>query len=291
MTYNITDIIEQMQLERNIDPTKIYCIQTGSPIGSINLDELQLAIDTCGCDDIESIIDDLEIRTLISMRPSIAWNSLDSRSIHRLRLKAPKQLLSYLMNRCYEPRNSTGNLKISWPQRISNYRERIKMWQWINSMSLEQETLNQLLLVLLRLDADFNLNTIEWHKNFLSPFAITTPESAQSYIDGLWEWHERLDKKKASAERQAKMSAEFWANRGNTVMRDATTKLIIEVTPKSEATLLRQAKKKADDEIMILLRTVMDSDEPQPKRTAVAAKPKGLIPAGSFKFALTRKAS
>lgn len=286
-------IVRETMNTHGVDPTRIYCIQTGAPIGRISLSELKLAIAVIGSDDVEDIADELATRTFASMRPSIAWNVIDSRTYNRLRLRCPRELLSHLMIRLYEPRDPSGNLKVPYHQRITNLRSRVAMWKLIESLPIDADRLNRLLLVLLRIDSMFNLNAVAVKSAFPAPATMTSDEAIDSYIEQIEEWHEYLWNQKSRLERQAKLSNEFWASRGNSVTRDATVKAFLEAKPPAESTIKKSKKKAADNEMLNLLQAIMDAaqagDAPESAvpETLRAAKPsekpvqQGVIPAGA----------
>jgi hypothetical protein len=289
----MTRLSELMEGDRGINPAHIYCIQTGHPMGRVDIAERILAVDMIRANSEEELMDDLEIRTLLSMRPSIVWNSLDSRSIHRLRMLAPRQLLSYLLIRCYEPRDPNGHLNMPMSQRLDMYRGRIQMYRLVEFMPIGKEKLNELLLALLSIDSMFNLNAVAVDTGFPAPATITSDEAATHYISELWKWFDWLYAKKSKAERQAKLSSEYWGNRGNSVTRDATIKLTIESKPRAEATVKKLAKKAADNDMVTLLKGIMEAAEkgeaPVTQEMKPAAKPTGFIPAGGLRLNLAGK--
>ena len=282
--------VEDKMIEsRGINPRGIYCLQTGEEIGIISREELTLAIFLADADSEEELFDDLEVRCLAAMRPSIAWNVIDSKTLHKMRLRRPRQLLSYLMIRMYEPRdNQYSRLKLPFDRRIANLRARVQMWQLVSALPLDELQLNELLLVLLRIDALFNLNHVAIKNTLPAPATMVNREATQAYIDRMNEWLEYLYAKKIRQDNLAKAGAEFWM-RGATTSRDASVKLFLEVKPKSETTLKREAKKKADSEMEALLKSIMDAAAQGADLKTVASptpKPQGFIPAGGLKLNL-----
>jgi hypothetical protein len=283
---DLIDFCNRMEIDRGVNPQVIYAIQTGEPIGLIALDELVGAIQLIQAEDEEELMDDLEIRTLAAMRPSYLFNITDSKTMNKLRVMYPRKLLSYLVNRLYEPRDPCGNLKLTFEDRIRFYRARVQQWRLVEFIDISDEHLNQILLVLLRIDGLFNLHSLTPPK-FMFADCHSNPAGADNFIKQLWTWHDSLYTKKMADERQAKASNEFWGNRGSTLTRDAAINATLEAKPRSEATQTRLQKQAKSNELMVMLKGIMDAasnDTAQSASQPPIPKLK-LIRAGSINFA------
>lgn len=150
---NLVDDVCKFALDNeSVDVSFMYDYHTGAPIGRINSDELQFAIEEEACEDIESLADAMIVRCVASMRPSPAMNKPDRTTIRKLVLSRPRHALAYLLNRLYHPLS----LKRSAEESFAALRGRIKMFQLVESF--EVSVVHELTHWLLEVDSTFNLS-------------------------------------------------------------------------------------------------------------------------------------
>lgn len=291
--FDLDAFAARMVEQVGIDPRFIYCAQTGEPIGRLNDEELQLAIHMAGTDNEDELIDDLMTRTLMAMRPSVGWNIVDSRTLNRMRVVRPRQLLSHLMIRLYTPKETGPALKLSFEQRMTNSLSKIQIYQICAILPVTDKQLNRLLLTLLRIDSTFNMNEVAVKTSFPGLANIIDDESFDSYMKQLLDWESWLWKVKARADKADKTAREYWSNRGSSLTRVAAAESFKESTPPSETAKKKQEKKRVESEFLDMLEEIIeaaDSESQAAKPVEPAVKPvPGVFKPGQFKLNLARK--
>ena len=258
-----SDLITAMILETGINPTLIYCQVTGKPIGQISdiaFDTMIQLIRPCSDDDC---ISELWTRTIASMRPSPAWNMIRGDSLSKMLDADPRGLLSYLMNRLYDPLDGVASRKMSMDTRLGYLANHIKVWNRIATLQIDREVMNQLLLVLLELDSKYGL------RNHAHPavtdsinLSLTQHSDQLALVRHLNAWLDSLNAKAEKAMRdQAASDRSYLA--GNRTTRSAYVKQFTRVTPPSKTKAAATAKTAQAD----YLDSIMDSiwkDGPAP---------------------------
>ena len=113
-----------------VDPLRMYCLHTGKPMGTLDIDELAEAIyEESDDDELESVVDGLVVRTVISMRPSPALNKPDLATIREMSVRRPVDALAYLLNRLYGSRDLITKRQ---PDAFKALLERIKTHRVLN---------------------------------------------------------------------------------------------------------------------------------------------------------------
>src|SRR4051812_5829833 len=90
------------------DYFRVYCSITGKPFGFLNSEERHslLSLVCESNDDADGACDDLWLRVIGSMRPSLKWNVWRDRdAMVKLRRTDPRETLAYLINRMFAPHN------------------------------------------------------------------------------------------------------------------------------------------------------------------------------------------
>ena len=169
----ITQIVKDVsRVEQGFDPYGIYCQFTGARIGSTLKEEMDSLLAYIGGVDADDIADDLAMRILASMRPSIRWNKMRAETLQQLRVTDPVGTMAYLMNRLFAPLN---HRKTRLEDMLSSYRERIEAYKMIQSWGTTDES-NTIFYMLLELDAKWNLDT-EY-----PPFSFRTFADCESMV-------------------------------------------------------------------------------------------------------------
>lgn len=250
-------IIEKMEAEHGIQPFNLYCSITGFQIGSLCEAQISLiwaAIDINESDD--EIIDELWARVISSMRPSPAWNYIKHETIDRLRLVAPLQVCGYLLGRYYMPRDRAYTpLARTFEDKVFDGMNRIKASQVVCSLELTDEQLDKFIGALLLLDSHFGLDRIAL-PIAASPFDLDLSEP-DAVIESLEKRYSDLVHEKLKLERQARLHATHFADGGNRLVRHAAMKHSIQIRPKSEAVMKREATKTQVTEMTNLLAQLM----------------------------------
>lgn len=138
--------------EIGFNPAYLYCQVTGKPIAKST--ELVDLIESLK-GDVDGVIDDVALRVLASMRPSVFWNAMREHSLQDMRLQRPIELCAYLLNRLFAP--STGVDKLALPDRLGMYSDRIKSYALLAQWGMD-ERLDSMMFMLLELDAKLNLS-------------------------------------------------------------------------------------------------------------------------------------
>lgn len=279
--------------ELGVDPTKIYCSITGRPIGTLDESILFDIFEESGFQDLDELMDDLLLRTLCSARPSPSWNIVDRKSLDIYRKTRPAETLAYLLSRLYEPSRS---LKISFNERIKGYHQRIQIYSVVTRILETGINLDEWMFLLVDIDGLYNLNTLPIPKNdilaslVLIAEAHENKESWDAFMGEWREWHGKLFDSYMAKQRAA-LRQDNWI-KGNSLAGPARVNLWSDRQPKSEATIKREAKKKLDDEITVLLRTIMDNAEKGKDSEPVTPKPvRGVIRPGQLNIAALKAAS
>lgn len=231
----INNVIDAFIINYGFNPENIYCQVTGKPIGRFETEEFEAIVDELQGDD-ESAADDLAMRILASLRPSLRWNKFRDTTLVDMRVKHPVETLAYLVNRLFHPLN---HRKTAIGDLLRFYEQRIKAFAMLSEWGVNDST-NTLTYLLLELDAKWNLDT-EW-----APFSwddFFNAESMSHRIELLQKWQERRiadwDKKMAALEYQTK-----WSRTGNAIAKPAYASAYMENRPVSKVEIKKQEKRK-----------------------------------------------
>jgi hypothetical protein len=104
---NHDQAINQFHKDYGFDPFRIYCQVTGKPFATILEEEMDsvLSLVCESNDDADAAAQDLWLRVVASMRPSLKWNKFRSNTLAELRVSDPIETLAYLVNRMFGPHN------------------------------------------------------------------------------------------------------------------------------------------------------------------------------------------
>lgn len=230
----VYDVILAFQEAYGFDPQGVYCQLTGKQIGSFLDSEFDALIESLGALDPEEMVDDIAIRLLASMRPSIRWNVMREESLKELREAEPVDTLAYLINRLFAP---LGYRKLGVQALLADYEHRIKTHQLCSEWGVNDST-NTLLYMLLELDAKWSLDLefppFSWRDFFEA-------ESMNHRIEMLQAWYERRveawDKKVKADAMQIK-----WSRTGHALAKPAFMAEYLAAKPLSKTAEKKQAK-------------------------------------------------
>jgi len=233
MTPFQTKLIDELEAETGVNATISYCQVTGQPIGYLTqdvIDELFVSIPETDEDDIKS---EILTRTLMSCRTSPAWLLLRRDTLDKIRLSQPNKLLAYLMNRLCSPIDN-NKLHMTLEHRTQLMASRIKMWGLLQSIQINEVQLNKLLLILLELDARWNLDRLAMPRNIPHILATQSFEGVANILVFLSEWLEaKIQKEIADQKHLAESDRSFV--RGNSAVKVAYLQEVIRQTPPGEA--------------------------------------------------------
>lgn len=288
----LAEAIEICVSNTGVNPSVVYCLQTGRPIGRFD-DQIMIEIfDEIpdAPDNDEEIMDDLLTRTLCSMRPSPGWNNLDRQSLNLYARTRPAETLSYLLIRLYEP---TNGLKVDFNRRLGLYHRRIQIYKMVEALATQSEIdLSDWLYMLVEIDAMYNLNSLPVPGNdiLLTLAALesereskpeTKSEAFEEFLSAWRKWHKGYYDSYEKRQKQA-IRQDQWL-KGNPLASSARLTMFMAAKPKSEATIIRESKAKLDNEMTNLLRSIMNkAAEGQVSQTPTVSQPKGFIPAGGL---------
>lgn len=237
----LSEIISTFTDSYGFDPSGIYCSATGKRVGSTHIEELESLINLIGGEDSEQIVDDIAMRLLASMRPSMKWNKFRAESLAEMRRTDPIETLAYLINRMFAPQN---RLKIGVTQMMVFWENRIRAFDVIKSWGVNDST-NTLTYMLLELDAKWNLDTeqppFSWIAFFVdAPDMDARIEMVQHwYADRMIEWEKRLRLEETMTK---------WFRHGSALAKPAFRDAFMESKPLS-ATGIKAAEKQAEKEM------------------------------------------
>lgn len=150
MTHTFSEVSEQIKFAYGFDPQYHYCAATGKPIGFAFIDELTEVIDSIP-GDIESVADDLAMRIIASMRPSVKWNRIQPDDLNLWGQKHPIETMAYLLNRFFEPAKGQP---LHW---FKTSLDRIKLFQWLLAQPITGAKIDSIRLMLLELESKQSL--------------------------------------------------------------------------------------------------------------------------------------
>jgi hypothetical protein len=237
----ITDIIDSCVAHHGFDPSGIYCQLTGKRIGSTPMEEFESVVNLVGCDSADEIADDIAIRVLASMRPSLKWNKFRAESMAQLRKSDPTEMLSFLLNRLFAPLN---HRKIGIDNLLGTYADRIRGFQLLNEWGVTDAT-NTLLYMLLEVDAKWNLDTesapfTAYDFFFDAATMEHRVEMVQAwYANRMIAWEKRL---------KAEEQMTKWYRFGNALAQPAFRDAFMESKPLSP-TAIKKAEKDAEKQM------------------------------------------
>lgn len=237
----ITDIIDSCVAQHGFDPSGIYCQLTGKRIGSTPMEEFESVVNLVGCDSADEIADDIAIRVLASMRPSLKWNKFRAESMTQLRKSDPTEMLAFLLNRLFAPLN---HRKIGIDNLLGTYADRIRGFQLLNEWGVTDAT-NTLLYMLLEVDAKWNLDTesapfTAYDFFFDAPTMEHRVEMVQAwYANRMIAWEKRL---------KAEEQMTKWYRFGNALAQPAFRDAFMESKPLSP-TAIKKAEKDAEKQM------------------------------------------
>lgn len=147
LTQKHQEVVEAYNTNHSpLELNKLYCSVTGKTIGFV-ADNAYSALIESLTGSPEEIADELEIRLIASMRPSIEWNMMRVESIADMRKTSPNDVLAYILNRFFFP-TKTNDFNLH----CANLRQRIRCYIMITE-SMTAEQIKPLLHQALRLDA------------------------------------------------------------------------------------------------------------------------------------------
>jgi hypothetical protein len=262
------------------DPTHIYCQVTGKPIAQTHSEEFEALVDSLGVVDAEQAADDLAVRLLASMRPSMRWNVFRDDSLVIMRQKHPVETLAYLLNRMFAPLNFR---KISRRDLLADLEHRIKTFQIISEWD-KASHFDTLIYMLLELDAKWSLDTESAPFNWQDFFV--TADTMDARVDLLQQWYNRRvadwDKKQKADEMQTR-----WMRSGSALAKPAYMAEFLAAKPLSKSAAVRESKKEEKAFFAGLLSEILmgrvDDEEEKAAITpnpALVVRPKGILKFG-----------
>lgn len=267
MPINSEAVILAMVEETGINPSFIYCWHTGRTIGSIHASVFADVLTEIGSEDVDSIIDELLVRSLTNVRPSPLWATVDPETLRRYITTRPGEVLAYCLNRLYE---APDRLKTTASQRLNNYQLRIKRWEIIQRLLDSKRDLTQWLYMLVEIDAKYNLNKLPIPDSDIIA-TLTEMAQTQEAYDGFMEswkkWYFPL-KQQYEKKRDSELREERWL-RGNALVGPAYLKMFMESRPPTK-TGEAKAKKAADSDFFDSIFSEVMNAKPSPHAERMA---------------------
>lgn len=238
----ITEACHIVEQETFVNPSRVYCAVTGKPFARLDDETLtDIFTEIPSSMDAEELCDDLLLRTLSSMRPSPAWNSLDYDSLRGYVQTRPAEVLAYCLNRLFEPNNG---LKQSSDSRLFRYQQRITRWVHIRDFVACGFDVSEFLYWLIEIDAKYNLTTLPVPADELITFGLVTDHVGLKLFRDRWiAWysplHAEYEKRQKAAIQQAN-----WL-KGNSLAKRAHFDLWLDRKPTIPVGSGAEAKKQA----------------------------------------------
>lgn len=269
-TFDVPALIEYMMGNMGINPFTIYCQLTGKPIGRIDADELAPFM----TGDIEQVADDLFVRIIASMRPSIHWNVMREDSLDTMAKSRPIETLAYLMNRLFQPNDF---YKLPLAARMDDQHQRIKLYEFLSKCG-ECERGN-LYAMLIEVDAKMNLTQQRIDMRCVD-FMLDYDESMKK----LTAWYLACIKRWNKSQK-AEQDSRNWF-KGNTMAKPAFFRSFMEAKPETKVAAKVRVKKERDTSLDALFDEVMaESKEVMamtPETGLMAKTPASATPVKSF---------
>lgn len=241
-SYDVASLRAKVLEIEGIDIQGVYCLATGKRMGLFDESEILAAIDEIGTDDEESLIDDLLVRVVASMRPSPAMNMPNRATIREMASTRPVDAIAYLINRLNGHRDLlTKRSEHSFQPLIDRIATHVK-WTALHAAGVD---LTPWIHWLLELDAKMNLHDIQApgygeHKQPL--LTQVTVENQAELLAAFEAWvFERL---KEYDKRDKEMLAQARWIRGNTFARQAYVRSWLENPEVARRKDEHKAKKK-----------------------------------------------
>jgi len=237
------------------DPAGIYCLITGKSVGLASVDEIEYVIESHK--DAEQAADDLAMRALASMRPSMLWNRLREESLDQMRLTRPREVMAYLLNRLMQPLANDKNAL----NQLSLNKNRIHLFNALQSADCNSERWHLAMMRLLEIESKLSLKPEESPITYAQLLAAT---DILDVLDRLESWHAKRVEFHAKAEADAKF---FAANPG---ARRAFVTAWFAHKPKSEAVVKKESKQQEQNLMSAILQELMQpgihSEKPMTQR-------------------------
>lgn len=270
MILNKEAFIAEFQATYGFEPYALYCLATGKQIGFYQHDEFSEILGQLD-PDVEMAIDDLAIRAIASMRPSLKWNKLRTESLNEMRILAPVETMAYLLNRLLTP---TGNSKDSW---FDTQLNRIKLF---NKLLADAQSLGTIgttafdstMLMLLEIEAKLHL--VNEDSPVTCKEILSAEDSVGFLANRLRGWHAKRVKYHAEAEAEAQF---FASNPGG---RKAYFTAWMEQAPPSATQLVKREKQSMDNFMAAVVSELMGTarDRPTAMRPVIEESTKVVVP-------------
>lgn len=244
--YDVASLRAKVLESYGIDIQGVYCLATGKRMGLFDESEILAAIDEIGTDDEESLIDDLLVRVVASMRPSPALNMPNRATIREMVSARPVDAIALLANRLHGTRDLlVKRSEYSFQpliDRIAIHRQ----WSTLAAAGLD---LNPWIHWLLELDAKMNLHDITapgYGEHRLPLLTQVTLENQAELLAAFESWV--FDRLKEYDKRDKEMLAQARWIRGNSFTRQAYVRSWLEnpeIATRKDAARLKAKKAKA----------------------------------------------
>jgi hypothetical protein len=191
MSHTTRAIIEAVKQGYGFDPAYYYCSMTGKPIGYTFGSELDDVVESIP-GTVEEVADDVAMRVLASVRPSIKWNKRKSH---------PQETMAYLLGRLFTTSKWESR---NWTQTKFNH-DQILIFARLSDVEADSVSFKHCMLMLLEIEAKLQLVTEE--PPFSARRLIDASDIIQALEDALTPYHAERMKAWLKAEREAIFTA------------------------------------------------------------------------------------
>lgn len=155
LPFTAIEVCDYMVETYGVNPYNVYCVATGRVCATTSLQEIESLIRFVDEDDLETFCDDLFVRVIAGMRPSLMWSRVEPTGIEFARHNDVPGLLAYLIHRANEgkaPRDLT------FQDIMTRNQTRIKSYAAIEALVESGVDTFELVQLLLQADSIGNLH-------------------------------------------------------------------------------------------------------------------------------------
>lgn len=158
LPFTVEEVHQHMMTTYGVTPKQQYCLATGQGYATVSQLELEDLIRFVDEGDLETFCDDLFVRMIAGMRPSLIWSRVEPTGIEFARHHDKAGLLAYLIHRANEgkaPRDLT------FQDIMTRNQMRIKSFTAIDNLVESGANIFELTQLLLQADSIGNLHRFD----------------------------------------------------------------------------------------------------------------------------------
>lgn len=158
LPFTVEQVHNHMVETYGVTPKQQYCLATGQGYATVSQHELEDLIRFVDEDDLETFCDDLFVRMIAGMRPSLIWSRVEPSSIEFARHNDKPGLLAYLIHRANEAKSPRD---MTFQDIMTRNQMRIKSFEAIDALVEAGADVFELTQLLLQADSHGNLHRFD----------------------------------------------------------------------------------------------------------------------------------